>query len=78
MGKGSGRRPQEITDEQMQQAWNAIFAGHPTEEQFETVKKDIVKRKEDVIKEDDYGNELPELKKFKDDPDRFYDESGDA
>ena len=44
----------------------------------ETVKKDIVKRKEDVIKEDGYGNELPELKKFKDDPDRFYDESGDA
>ena len=45
---------------------------------FDKVKKDIVKRKEDVIKEDDYGNELPELKRFKDDPDRFYDESGDA
>ena len=78
MGKGSGRRPQEITDEQMEQAWNAIFAGHPNEDDFANVKKDIVKRKEDVIKEDDYGNELPELKKFKDDPDRFYDESGDA
>jgi hypothetical protein len=78
MGKGSGRRPQEITDEQMEQAWNAIFAGHPNEDDFAKVKKDIVKRKEDVIKEDDYGNELPELKKFKNDPDRFYDESGDA
>jgi hypothetical protein len=78
MGKGSGRRPQEITDEQMEQAWNAIFAGHPNEDDFEKVKGNIVKRKEDVIKEDGYGNELPELKKFKDDPDRFYDETGDA
>ena len=78
MGKGSGRRKQDITDEEMEKAWNAIFAGHPTEEQFETVNKDIVKRKEDVIKEDGYGNELPDLKRLKDDPDRFYDESGDA
>ena len=78
MGKGSGRRPQEITDQEMEDAWNAIFAGHPNEDDFAKVKKDIVKRKEDVIKEDDYGNELPELKRFKDDPDRFYDESGDA
>ena len=78
MGKGSGRRPQEITDQEMEDAWNAIFAGHPNEDDFAKVKKDIVKRKEDVIKEDDYGNELPELKKFKDDPDRFYDETGDA
>ena len=78
MGKGSGRRKQDITDEEMEKAWNAIFAGHPNEDDFANVKKDIVKRKEDVIKEDDYGNELPELKRFKDDPDRFYDESGDA
>jgi hypothetical protein len=78
MGKGSGRRPQDITDEEMEKAWNSIFAGHPNEDDFAKVKKDIVKRKEDVIKEDGYGNELPELKKFKDDPDRFYDESGDA
>ena len=78
MGKGSGRRPQNITDAQLEEAWNSIFSGHPTEEQFDKVKKDIVKRKEDVIKEDGYGNELPDLKKFKDDPDRFYDESGDA
>ena len=78
MCKGSGRRPQNISDEELEKAWNAIFAGHPNEDDFDKVKKDIVKRKEDVIKEDDYGNELPELKRFKDDPDRFYDESGDA
>ena len=74
MGKGSGRRPQEITDQEMEDAWNAIFAGHPSEEQFETIKKDIVKRKEDVIKEDDYGNVLPKPN----DPDRFVDDIGDA
>ena len=78
MGKGSGRRPKKISDEELEKAWNAIFAGHPNEDDFTKIKKDIVKRKEDVIKEDDYGNELPELKRFKDDPDRFYDESGDA
>ena len=74
MGKGSGRRPQEITDQEMEDAWNAIFAGHPTEDQFETIKKDIVKRKEDVIKEDGYGNVLPKPN----DPNRFVDDTGDA
>jgi len=74
MGKGSGRRPQNISDEELEKAWNSIFAGHPSEEQFETVKKDIVKRKEDVIKEDGYGNELPKTN----DPDRFVDDIGDA
>ena len=69
MGKGSGRRKQDITDEEMEKAWNAIFAGHPTEEQFETIKKDIVKRKEDG-----YGNVLPKTN----DPDRFVDDIGDA
>ena len=69
MGKGSGRRPKEITDEQMEQAWNSIFAGHPNEGQFD--------------KEDDYGNELPESKDVKEkpktnDPDRFVDDIGDA
>jgi len=74
MGKGSGRRPQNISDAELEKAWNSIFAGHPSEEQFETVKKDIVKRKEDVIKEDGYGNELPKTN----DPDRFVDDIGDA
>ena len=68
MGKGSGRRPQNITDEELEKAWNSIFAGHPNEEQFD--------------KEDDYGNEIPykvEPKKpKKDDPDRFIDDIGDA
>ena len=74
MGKGSGRRPQNISDEELEKAWNAIFAGHPNEDEFETIKKDIVKRKEDVVKEDGYGNELPKTN----DPDRFVDDIGDA
>ena len=74
MGKGSGRRPQNISDEELEKAWNAIFAGHPNEDDFAKVKKDIVKRKEDVIKEDGYGNELPKAN----DPDRFVDDTGDA
>jgi len=74
MGKGSGRRPQNISDEELEKAWNAIFAGHPNEDDFAKVKKDIVKRKEDVVKEDGYGNELPKTN----DPDRFVDDIGDA
>ena len=68
MGKGSGRRPKNISDEELEKAWNSIFAGHPNDGQFD--------------KEDDYGNELPykvEPKKpKKDDPDRFVDDIGDA
>ena len=68
MGKGSGRRPQNISDEELEKSWNALFAGHPNEGQFD--------------KEDDYGNELPykvEPKKpKKDDPDRFVDDMGDS
>ena len=74
MGKGSGRRPQNISDEELEKAWNAIFAGHPNEDDFAKVKKDIVKRKEDVVKEDGYGNVIPKTN----DPDRFIDETGDA
>ena len=74
MGKGSGRRPSNISDEELEKAWNAIFAGHPNEDDFKAVKKDIVKRKEDVVKEDDYGNVLPK----RNDPDRFVDDIGDA
>ena len=69
MGKGSGRRPQNISDAELEKAWNSIFAGHPNDGQFE--------------KEDDYGNELPESKAVKEkpkvnDPDRFVDDIGDA
>ena len=75
MGKGSGRRKQDITDEEMEQAWNAIFAGHPTEEQFEKIK-------EKPVVEDGYGNELPykiePTKPKPNDPDRFVDDIGDA
>ena len=75
MGKGSGRRPKEITDEELEKAWNAIFAGHPSEEQFEQVKQK-------PVLEDDYGNELPESKEPKKpkgyDPDRFVDDMGDS
>ena len=74
MGKGSGRRPQNISDEELEKAWNAIFAGHPNEDDFAKIKKDIVKRKEDVVKEDGYGNVLPKTN----DPDRFVDDIGDA
>ena len=64
MGKGSGRRPKNISDEELEKAWNSIFAGHPNDGQFD--------------KEDDYGNELPPSKPKTNDPDRFVDESGDA
>ena len=69
MGKGSGRRPKNISDAELEKAWNSIFAGHPNDGQFD--------------KEDDYGNELPESKDVKEklktnDPDRFVDDIGDA
>ena len=80
MGKGSGRRPKNISDEELEKAWNSIFAGHPNEDDFKVVKKDIDKRKKDVVKEDDYGNELPsnKPKPKTNDPDRFVDDIGDA
>ena len=28
MGKGSGRRKQDITDEELEEAWNRIFKGN--------------------------------------------------
>ena len=71
MGKGSGRRPKEITDEELEKAWNAIWAGHPTEDQFDKIK-------DKPVAEDDYGNELPKLKPKTNDPDRFVDDTGDA
>ena len=66
MGKGSGRRPQNISDKELEKAWNSIFNGHPNEGQY--------------VKEDDYGNELPSNKPQPktSDPDRFVDDIGDA
>ena len=69
MGKGSGRRPKKISDAELEKAWSAIFAGHPTEDQFEKIKQ-----KPPVVKEDDYGNELPKSN----DPDKYVDDLGDA
>ena len=88
MGKGSGRRPTVVTDTELQKAWNSIFAGHPTEEQFELVKGKTVLSKP-TVDEDDYGNELPSNMADKEKPpkphkprdydlDRFYDDTGDA
>ena len=82
MSKGSGRRKQEVTDAELEKAWDSIFAGHPSDEQFEQVKGKTVLTKPTVDDEDDYGNEVPykvEPKKpKKSDPDRFFDDSGDA
>jgi len=73
MGKGSVRRPKNISDEELEKAWNSIFAGHPNEGQF--------------AEEDDYGNELPSNVSSKSpppkphkpkDPDKFIDDLGDA
>jgi len=85
MGKGSGRRPKNISDAELEKAWNSIFAGHPNEDDFKAINEwntKSEKSKKDIVKEDDYGNELPykiEPKKPKqDDPDRFVDDIGDA
>ena len=75
MGKGSGRRPKAVTDQELEKAWNAIWAGHPNEEQFEQVKQG-------PVVEDGYGNEMPykigPKKPKQNDPDRFVDDIGDA
>jgi len=34
MGKGSGRRPRGITDEDLEEAWNRIFNSKPNDKQF--------------------------------------------
>ena len=39
-GKGSSRRPTQITDEQLEDAWNRIFSGHPNEHQEKIKDKD--------------------------------------
>ena len=81
MGKGSGRRKQEVTDAELEKAWDSIFAGHPSDEQFDRVRGKPVLTKP-TVDEDDYGNEVPykvEPKKpKKNDPDRFVDDEGDA
>ena len=79
MGKGSGRRPQNVSDEQLEKAWNSIFAGHPNEYDFKVAKEDIKKRKREVEQDDGYGNIMtpPEKPKPRD-PDKYVDELGDS
>ena len=89
MGKGSGRRKQDVTDAELTKAWDAIFAGHPSDAQFERAKGKTVLTKPSVDAEDDYGNILPSSMSSKDkkplpnkpkhnDPDRFVDDMGDS
>ena len=87
MGKGSGRRPQKISDEELEKAWESIFAGHPSDEQFMRVRGKTVLSKPTVDEEDGYGNVLPSNMADKEkppkphnhkDPDRFIDDIGDA
>ena len=79
MGKGSVRRPKQISDEELEKAWNSIFAGHPNEDDFKVAKEDIKKRKREVEQEDGYGNIMtpPEKPKPRD-PDKYVDELGDS
>jgi|APSaa5957512535_1039671.scaffolds.fasta_scaffold69856_2 hypothetical protein len=39
MSKGSGRRKQDITDKELQDAWNRIFSGHPNEKDHMKIRK---------------------------------------
>ena len=81
MSKGSNRRKQGVSDAELEKAWDAIFAGHPNDAQFDRVRGKTVLTKP-TVDEDDYGNEVPykvEPKKpKKNDPDRFVDDEGDA
>ena len=86
MGKGSGRRPAAVSEAELEKAWNSIFSGHPSEDQFTRVKGRTILSKP-TVDEDDYGNELPKSMADKEkppnphgpkDPDRFYDDTGDA
>ena len=39
-GKGSKQRPKQITDKQLEDAWNAIFSEHPNEHEDKLKDKD--------------------------------------
>jgi len=39
MGKGSGRRKQDISEEELEEAWNRIFSGHPNEKDHMKIRK---------------------------------------
>mgnify|MGYP006097263493 CR=1 FL=1 len=88
MSKGSGRRPTQITDAELEKAWNSIFNGHPSDAQFNKSTGNTILSKP-TVDEDDYGNVLPSSMADKDkqpkphkprdyDLDRFVDDTGDA
>ena len=89
MSKGSGKRKQDVTDAELEKAWDSIFAGHPSDEQFEQVKGKAVLTKP-TVDEDDYIKRDEAIESALDDwagktkkqkprdPDRFVDDSGDA
>jgi len=51
MGKGSGRRPKEVTDEDLEEAWNRIFNSKPSKDQFQLYEEKLAWRSE-MVKED--------------------------
>ncbi len=51
MGKGSGRRPKEVTDEDLEEAWNRIFNSKPSKDQFKLHQEKVAWRDE-MVKED--------------------------
>ena len=55
MSKGSGRRKQDITDKELEDAWNRIFSGHPNEEDHTKIRKKKISVEENG-EDDGYGN----------------------
>ena len=48
MGKGSGRRKQDISEEELEEAWNRIFKGNAAREEDENGNKPNAKDSEEV------------------------------
>ena len=55
MSKGSGRRKQDISEEELEEAWNRIFSGHPNEDDHTIIRKKKVSPEENGD-DDGYGN----------------------
>ena len=62
MGKGSVRRPAVVTDAELEKAWDSIFAGHPSDEQFMRVRGKTVLSKPTVDDELEIKRQLQEDK----------------
>ena len=62
MGKGSVRRPAVVTDAELEKAWDSIFAGHPSDEQFMRVRGKTVLTKASVDDELEIKRQLQEDK----------------